>query len=70
VGTANFDYRSLRLNFEVTCLIESLAVANDLAMQFRRDFAVSIRVDPKQFELRPAVGKLAENGARLMSPLL
>jgi cardiolipin synthase A/B len=70
VGTANFDHRSLRLNFELTCVIESKEVIHGLIEQFVKDFAVSIRVNPGQFAARPFVSRVAENAARLASPLL
>ena len=70
VGTANFDNRSLHLNFEVTCLIESAEVQNELERAFLRDFADSIRVTPAVYTHRPFVAKMAENACRLLSPVL
>ena len=70
IGTTNFDNRSLRLNFELTCLIESSDVVRELEAQFLRDFAISIRVDRDRFMERPFVGRMAENASRLLSPLL
>jgi cardiolipin synthase len=70
VGSANFDNRSLYLNFEMNCLFESQAVVAELEQAMLRDMAVSIRVDPVEFDKRPFVSKLAENTCRLMSPVL
>lgn len=70
VGSTNFDNRSLHLNFEVTCLIESEAVQKELEEQFIRDFAVSIRLDANSYIHRPFVAKMAENACRLLSPVL
>ncbi len=70
VGTANFDNRSLHLNFEVTCLIESPDVQAELERQFLRDLEVSIRLDPTVFARRPYISKMAENASRLLSPIL
>ena len=70
VGSANFDNRSLHLNFEVTCLIESETVTRELEEQFLRDFAVSIRLDAGTYQHRPFVAKMAENACRLLSPVL
>jgi cardiolipin synthase len=70
VGTANFDNRSLLLNFEVTCLIESEEVQKNLEAAFLRDFACSIRLVPEVFSERPFVAKMAENACRLFSPVL
>jgi cardiolipin synthase A/B len=70
VGSANFDNRSLHLNFEVTCLIESKAVTEDLEKAFLRDFAASIRLDANIYTHRPFVAKMSENACRLLSPVL
>ncbi len=70
VGSANFDNRSLLLNFELNCFIESPAVVKELEAQFLVDFGVSIRVDPNAFIDRGFISKLAENGCRLLSPVL
>ena len=70
IGSPNFDNRSLLLNFEVTCLIESPDVQAELDRQFLRDLEVSIRLDPETFARRPFVAKMAENASRLLSPIL
>jgi cardiolipin synthase A/B len=70
VGTTNFDNRSLHLNFELTCLIESEEVQAELERTFLRDLEVSIRLDAKTFANRPYVAKMAENVSRLLSPVL
>jgi len=70
IGSPNFDNRSLHLNFEVTCLIESKAAAKDLEGAFLRDFGVSIRLDAGTFAHRPFVAKMSENACRLLSPVL
>ncbi|MBO0697103.1 MAG: cardiolipin synthase, partial [Zavarzinella sp.] len=70
VGTANLDNRSLHLNFEVTCLIESREVQQELERQFLKDLEVSIRLDPEVYLHRPFVAKVAENACRLLSPVL
>lgn len=70
VGSANFDNRSLLLNFEVTCLIESAEVQADLERAFLRDLEASIQLDPETYGRRPFVAKMAENVCRLLSPVL
>jgi cardiolipin synthase len=70
VGSTNFDNRSLHLNFEATCLIESAAVQAELERAFLRDLAQSIRLDEATFANRPFVAKMAENACRLLSPVL
>lgn len=70
VGSTNFDNRSLHLNFEVTCLIESPDVHAELERQFLRDLENSIRLDPEVFARRPYIARMAENASRLLSPIL
>lgn len=70
VGSPNFDNRSLYLNFEATCLIESPEVQAELERGFLNDLAMSIRLEPNSFAGRPFVAKMAENACRLLSPVL
>jgi cardiolipin synthase len=70
VGSPNFDNRSLLLNFEVTCFIESPQVQAELERAFIDDLALSIRLDPETYAHRPFVAKMAENACRLLSPVL
>ena len=52
VGSANFDNRSLHLNFEMVCIMESKEVVANLEEAYLHNLANSIRVDPVQFEQR------------------
>lgn len=70
VGTANMDYRSLYLNFEVNCLIYSPPAVARLEAAFRNDLAAAIRLDRQGFGRRPFSGRLLENASRLLSPVL
>jgi cardiolipin synthase A/B len=70
VGTANTDNRSLYLNYEVNCLVYDPAVVAELEAAFLRDLEWSVRLDPGIYAARPLAAKLAENAARLMSPVL
>jgi cardiolipin synthase len=70
VGTANFDNRSMFLNFEVNCLIYSPEAVRVLEGMFERDFGQSIRIDPETFAKRSFAVRLVENACRLMSPVL
>lgn len=68
LGSANFDMRSFRLNFEVCAAIYDTAAAALLAHQFERDFSQSRRVArPRRVD---PLRRLAEAGARLLSPVL
>jgi cardiolipin synthase len=70
VGTANFDNRSLFLNFEVNCQFFDSAVTQKLEEQFLSDLAQAVRVDREVFAQRPWMSRIFENGARLFSPVL
>jgi cardiolipin synthase len=68
IGTANFDSRSFRLNFEVSAVIYGPALTGALADQFQADLrnAAPVRADrPVRF-----LQRLGEATARLFSPLL
>jgi cardiolipin synthase len=70
VGSANLDNRSLRLNFEVGCMLYAPTQVNELEERFRADLAVSVPVDPQAFAARPFRLRLMENACRLFSPVL
>lgn len=68
IGSANFDHRSFRLNFEVSMLFRDAGIAGELAALVEREFAHAPRV--RDDRDRPMRSKLPEALARLMSPLL
>lgn len=68
IGTANFDNRSFRLNYEVCVVAYGEAFNAKLAEQFHEDLAFTRRVGyarPQSFAQR-----LFDSAARLCSPLL
>ena len=68
MGSSNFDYRSFRLNFELCVLFEDAGLATRLAEVLSADMEQSTQVHAQR--RRPFVSRLAEAGARLLSPLL
>lgn len=68
VGTANFDHRSFRLNFEVSVAVFDEALNAQLAADFDRDLADS-RLVPLHEKL-PFFVRLKQSVARLFSPVL
>ncbi|HYP69602.1 MAG TPA: cardiolipin synthase [Variovorax sp.] len=68
IGTANFDNRSFRLNFEVCAVVYGPELTKPLAAQFETDLHSSsgVRGLRKQSFLR----RLGDSSARLFSPLL
>ncbi|GAA4856905.1 cardiolipin synthase [Luteimonas vadosa] len=68
LGSANFDHRSFRLNFEVAVLIDDKATARELAQLIEHEIANSVRVqDGRRSFWRH---RLPEALARLFSPML
>ncbi|MGY0612497.1 cardiolipin synthase [Luteimonas sp. A501] len=69
IGSANFDHRSFRLNFEVSVLFDDPEIAADLAALIEGELAHAPRVQRGRH--RPLLrARLPEALARLMSPLL
>jgi cardiolipin synthase len=70
VGTANFDNRSFRLNFEVTALIVDREFASRMQAMFEEDFAHAKPIDPLEFDRKPFWWRFGVNLSRLASPVL
>ncbi len=69
IGSANFDHRSFRLNFEVCLMFRDAGIAADLAHLIEGEFAHAPRV--RHDRARPLLrARLPEAFARLLSPLL
>ena len=70
VGSANLDYRSMRLNFELNLLFRSTAQTTVLARILEHDFSLCQEIDPAVFARRPFRQRFAEAALRPLSPLL
>jgi len=70
VGSANLDYRSMRLNFELNLLFHSAERNGELARTLEHDFALSQEIDRAGFASRPFRKKFAEAALRPLSPML
>jgi cardiolipin synthase len=70
VGTANFDNRSFRLNFEITALVHDADFCAQVHAMLEADFARSRAVTPEELAEKPFWFPLATSTARLMSPVL
>ncbi len=70
VGTANMDYRSFDLNFEVNAVVYGEKLAGELRTSFLHDLDDAEQIQPHAWHKRPLSKKLAERIARLLSPLL
>ena len=70
IGTANFDNRSFRLNFEITAAIIDAAFAGEVAAMFEADFARARRMKAGEYAEKPAWFRLAVRLSRLAAPVL
>ena len=70
VGSANFDIRSFKLNFECNAVVYDKDVARRLHNAFLRDMDNSIHMTPVLYAQRPWTIKLKENVGRLISDIL
>ncbi len=70
IGTANMDYRSFELNFEVNALIYDSAIAEQMRIIFFEDLADAEQINKEAWLSRPWYQQLPEKVARLFSPVL
>lgn len=70
VGSANLDYRSMRLNFELNLLFHSPDQNAVLTRIFEEDFALCQEIEAGAFNRRPFRRKFFEAALRPLSPLL
>lgn len=70
VGTANFDNRSFRLNFEVAISLYDAGLCDVLAETFERDLTRALEVTPAQLASASFPSRLGASAARLLSPIL
>ena len=69
VGTANFDNRSFRLNFEITAIIADRDFAAEMERMLEADFARSRLMASGEFDAKPWWFRLAVKLARLTAPV-
>jgi cardiolipin synthase len=70
VGTANFDNRSFRLNFELTLAVADRTFAGEVAAMFERDFAESRECSAQGYSGLSRLDKIGVRVARLLAPIL
>ena len=70
VGTANFDNRSFRLNFEITMVFADENCNSMISRMLEDDFSLSHPVRLEDYEKRSRLFKLAVRVSRLFSPIL
>jgi len=69
VGTANFDNRSFRLNFEIMAVVADAGFAAEVEQMFLDDFENSVVMQPGDYENRSFWFKLSVRLARLTAPV-
>ena len=70
IGTANFDNRSFRLNFEITAMITDNDFNNEVEKMFLEDFSNSRIMEPDELSSKPYWFKFLVRLARLTAPML
>ena len=70
VRTANFDFRSFKLNFECNAVIYDTKIANILKETFFEDLNFSLELTRELYLERGILIKFKESVSRLLSPLL
>jgi cardiolipin synthase len=70
VGTANWDVRSLRLNYETSMILYDEAFAGKLKQVILEDIAMSTEVSLGAWNRRPGWHRLVENACSLLAPVL
>ncbi len=69
VGSANFDNRSFRLNFEITAIVQDPGFADDVCRMLETDFAHARRMTAADFDERSWWFRFAVRLARLAAPI-
>lgn len=70
VGTANFDNRSFRLNFEITILAHDAGFCAQVEAMLQADFARATRLTAEDIAGESRLFRLATQGTRLLAPVL
>ncbi len=70
VGTANFDNRSFRLNFEITALVVNPDFIQKMETMLNQDFAKCVKMPEDAFQSKPLWFRLAAAVSRLFAPIL
>nr|WP_208911067.1 cardiolipin synthase [Levilactobacillus yiduensis] len=70
VGSANMDYRSFKLNFEINAFIYDPQVATQLEEIYEADMRYSELITPEKFKAQSTYLKFKQTASRLLSPIL
>ncbi len=70
VGTANFDNRSFRLNFETTVVVENADFCDEVEAMLEADFSRAVEVTREELENASFFFRFAASATRLLAPML
>ena len=70
LGSANFDYRSFKLNFELNAFVYDTKTTTEFRQIFLKDVEKSTLVSYSKYKERSLLIKIKEAFARLISPIL
>ena len=70
IGTANFDNRSFRLNFEVTAVVRDEDFCDRVAAMLERDLGAATEISYEDLESKSFAFRFAANATRLLAPVL
>ncbi|MBC7872615.1 MAG: cardiolipin synthase [Ferruginibacter sp.] len=70
IGTANMDYRSFELNFEVNVIVYDKNFATQMRNVFFNDLKDAEKIDPELWHKRRGYEQFPEKIARLFSPIM
>lgn len=70
IGTANMDYRSFDINFEINAMVYDEDITTQLREDFKNDLEECDEVKLDRWEKRRLRRRLSESLARLVAPLL
>jgi cardiolipin synthase len=69
IGTANFDNRSFRLNFEITAAISNAELVAEVEQMFENDFQHARLMEEGEYDRKPWWFRFGVRLARLTSPI-
>jgi len=69
IGSANFDYRSVRLNFELMVGVTDAALAKDVEKMLLKDFSKSSPFKPEHLAAKSYWFRTSVRVARLLAPI-
>ncbi|GEO70351.1 cardiolipin synthase [Levilactobacillus acidifarinae] len=70
VGSANMDYRSFKLNFEINAFVYDEQIATQLENIYKIDMTHSELITPEKFDQQSLYLKFKQTASRLLSPIL